>query len=91
MGSGEIHVIDDCLHVGRDSAGYWWAVGREGSYGGSDNIWVAVSIAKDASASQFTKREIVVHRRNGRVRYRITVEEQRGNIASSQLFQDSVP
>ncbi len=91
MGSAEVEhfVTGDELHVARDLDGYWWAVGKEGSYGGDRNRAKAIEIAKDASAStKQGRRRIVVHYVYGDVAAIITRTTKQ---PAPQWFQDSVP
>lgn len=87
MGSAAVPVHDDAIHVGFDGE-MWWAVGRQGSYGGSHKRIEAIKIARDASATaHHGTRRIVVHYRYGNVAYVITKVYQ---PPSPQFFQDSV-
>ena len=89
MGSGEFLVMDEHLHVFRDSHERWWAVGKEGSYGGDTRRARAIWTALDASATGFHgKRPIVVHYVGGAVAYTILKTRR---SPSSQFFQDAVP
>lgn len=90
-GSGWVQhfVQGDELHVARDPGGMWWAVGKEGSYGGSRNRLDVIAIAKDASAStKQGRRRIVVHYVGGTVQGVITRTTVR---PTPQFFQDDVP
>jgi hypothetical protein len=88
MGSAAIHVHDDDLHVGFDGK-MWWAVGKEGSYGGSINRQTAVNTAIDASATGFHGlRKVVVHYRYGGVAWTILRTRR---TPSRQFHQDDVP
>lgn len=90
MGSGDVQhlVTGDELHVARGRDGTWWAVGKEGSYGGSKSRREAIDIAKDASATaHHGRRRIVVHFIYGGVAAVIT----RTNVRPApQWFQDTV-
>ena len=89
MGSSAIYVGGDHLYVGFDNKCHmWWAVGREGSYGGDILRANAVQIAIDASALCGGRREIYVRDMRGQVEYIIKAVR---TTPSSQLFQDSVP
>ncbi len=91
MGSASVQhlVTGDELHVARDLDGHWWAVGKEGSYGGSTDRAKAIEIAKDASAStKQGRRRIVVHYVYGGVAAVITRTHVK---PTPQWFQDSVP
>lgn len=94
MGSAAVQplVCRDELHVAYDvggaEGGLWWAVGREGSYGGSCDRGTAIEVALATSASTGGQRRIVVHYRYGRVAYVITRTRR---AAPSQVEQDSVP
>lgn len=102
MGSSEVFVLatDTRLHVMRDSAGWWWAVGHEGSYGGSPKRDDAIRYAIDASATGCYwpgpgttalhpgARRIVVYDETGRVACTLLRVKVR---ATPQWFQDVVP
>lgn len=83
---------DGQLHVAYDpECRMWWAVGREGSYGGARSRADAVSVGLDALttlSSPARPRRLVVHRRKGSVLLVILRTRTR---PSSQFFQDSVP
>jgi hypothetical protein len=89
-GSADVQhlVTGDELHVARDRAGHWWAVGKLGSYGGSVKRSEAIKTAMDASASAGGNREIVVHFIHGGVACIITRVR---TVPVPQWFQDSVP
>lgn len=90
MGSSAVPVHDEHLHVGYDRRWRtWWAVGKEGSYGGSPSRTYAIATAVDASASRDQgRRTVIVYDVGGAVAFRITdIRVQ----SSSQLFQDDVP
>ena len=99
MSSGWVPPDDPQLHVWFDGV-RWWAVGREGSYGGDRSRDAAIQIACDATltASHWFRhgertipagqRRIVVHRMDRDVEFVIVQTRGKG---SSQLFQDSVP
>jgi hypothetical protein len=99
-GSASIFLLagDVRLHVGWDGT-HWWAVGHEGSYGGSTDRVTAIRLAVDAAKFSHWpgpnlrtiprgERRIVVERPDGSVDFTIT--RVRGP-APSQVDHDSVP
>ena len=90
MGSAAVIVTDAHLHVGVDENGQWWAVGREGSFGGAPKRLLAIRIAIDAAAqAPFDgRRRIVVHNADGTIAYWIL--RTKHDTPSAQFFQDDV-